>query len=266
MKVARIAVLAVALGAAGAAAMLTKSILPSGQLAETPEVGPEMNLEKVLVAARDLDLGNRVKAGDVRWQTWPSDALSDQFVTSGNKPNAREDTVGMIARAPITKGEPVSYTKLVRSDQGGFMSAILDRGKRAISIRISPETGAGGFILPNDRVDVILTKEQSQSGAEGGAKFSSETILTNVRVLAIDQTVAEEDGRQVVVGKTATLELSPQQAELLALGERRGVVSLALRSLADSGNGANDDSRQYRGSGSVKVVKFGVATQITTSR
>ncbi|MDP2781510.1 Flp pilus assembly protein CpaB [Devosia sp.] len=264
MKVARIAVLAVALGAAGAAAMLTNSILPNGQLAEAPGIGPDMSTQQVLVAARDLNLGNRVKAGDVRWQTWPSDALAEQFITDVKKPDAMQETVGMIARAPVTQGEPISFAKLVRSDQGGFMSAILDSGMRAISIRISPETGAGGFILPNDRVDVILTNEQAQSGGEGGAKYSSEMILTNVRVLAIDQTVAEEDGRQVVVGKTATLELAPQQAELLALGERRGVVSLALRSLADSGEG-NDD-KQYRGSGSVKVVKFGVATQVTTSR
>jgi pilus assembly protein CpaB len=267
MKVARIAVLAVALGAAGAAAMLTKSILPNGQQADTPDANATLNTEQVLVAARNLELGNRVKAGDVRWQTWPSDALSDQYITHVSRPDAAQDTVGMIARSPVTKGEPISFSKLVRSDQGGFMSAILDRGKRAISIKISPETGAGGFILPNDRVDVILTKEQSQAGGiEGGAKFSSETILANVRVLAIDQTVAEEGGRQVVVGKTATLELAPQQAELLALGERRGVISLALRSLADSGSEGNDDNLQYRGSGSVKVVKFGVATQITTSR
>ena len=267
MKIARIAVLAVALGAAGAAAMLANSILPGSQSARVSEKGSEMRTEAVLVAASDLSLGSRATAADLRWQNWPSDALSEHYITRADKPDAVQDIIGMIARAPVMQGEPISLAKLVRADQGGFMSAILARGKRAISIRISPETGAGGFILPNDRVDVILTKEQVQSGGvDGSASYNSETILANVRVLAIDQTIAEEDGRQVVVGKTATLELAPNQAELLALGERRGQLSLALRSLSDAGGEADDANGRYQPSGSVKVVKFGVATQVTTSR
>ena len=144
------------------------------------------------------------------------------------------------------------------------MSAILPRGMRAVSTKISPETGAGGFILPNDRVDVILTKKEKNESIGGSETFNSETILANVRVLAIDQTVKEEDGRQVVVGKTATLELAPEQAEVLTLAEQMGEMSLALRSLADAAPGSEDD-RVYR-SGSIKVVKFGVASQVMTSR
>lgn len=267
MKIARIAVLVVALGAAGAAAMLARSILPGEQAEEDSGQVAEMKTDQVLVAARDLALGSRVTASDLRWQDWPSNALSEHYITRADKPEALRGTIGMIARAPLLQGEPVNLAKLVRSDQGGFMSAILDPGKRAISIRISPETGAGGFILPNDRVDVILTQQQDQAGGvESGAGYRSETILTNVRVLAIDQTVAEEDGRQVVVGKTATLELTPGQAELLALSERRGELSLALRSLADAAPGAGDADDRRQLSGSVKVVRFGVATQVTTSR
>ena len=142
-----------------------------------------------------------------------------------------------------------------------FMSSILPSGKRAIATQISADTSAGGFILPNDFVDVIMTRRTKDGGAD---EFITETILGNVRVLAIDQTVKEEDGRQVVVGKTATLELAPEQAEVLTLAEQMGEMSLALRSLADAAPGSEDD-RVYR-SGSIKVVKFGVASQVMTSR
>ena len=266
MNAARIAVLVVAFGAAGGAALLARSILPSGQPEQVVEQRPEIETGQVLVAARDIALGNRLQGADLRWQNWPSEALSDRYITRTAKPNAISETAGTIARAPLVNGEPINPAKLIRSDQGGFMSAILPSGMRAISIRISPETGAGGFILPNDRVDVILTGEQA-GGFEGAANYSSETILTNVRILAIDQSVAEEDGRQVVVGKTATLELTPGQAELLALGERRGELSLALRSLADASSDQDDASRYLQNrSNSVKVVRFGVSSQVTTSR
>ena len=140
------------------------------------------------------------------------------------------------------------------------MSVILPAGRRAVSLKISPESGAGGFILPNDRVDVILTSKSGDSD-----NVISETILKNVRVLAIDQTVKEEEGRKVVVGKTATMELSQDQAELMSLAERRGQLSLALRSLADSAPGAVPENEEQR-SGSVRMLKFGVPSQVMTSR
>ena len=125
------------------------------------------------------------------------------------------------------------------------MAAVLDKGMRAVSTEISPETGAGGFILPNDRVDVILSRRDREAEKAGGADAQvSETILTNVRVLAIDQTLEEKNGQRVVVGKTATLELTPRQAETLALSRQLGTLSLALRSLADAGD--NDASERRR--------------------
>ena len=139
----------------------------------------------------------------------------------------------MIARAPFVAGEPIREAKLVDAKGSGFMAAILPHGMRAISTQISPETGAGGFILPNDHVDVILTRRDAGKSS-GGAQQGSETILSNVRVLAIDQNVAEKNGRKVVVGKTATLELSSPQAETLALAQHLGTLSLALRSITDA--------------------------------
>ena len=131
----------------------------------------------------------------------------------------------------MSRGEPIREAKLVNAKGSGFMAAILPSGMRAVSTQISPETGAGGFILPNDRVDVILTPRGNRDADKGGV--SSETILRNIRVLAIDQTVEEKNGQKVVVGKTATLELLPSQAETLALSQQIGTLSLALRSIAD---------------------------------
>lgn len=264
MKAARIAVLFIAIGAAGGAAMLARSIMPD-DTGPVAEVKPQVSTSKVLVAARDIELGARIAAADLSWQDWPEGALSEHFVTQAKAPGGMSDAVGSIARAPILGGEPVNGNKLVKLGEGGFMSAILPRGMRAVSTKISPETGAGGFILPNDRVDVILTSRMKSNSVSGGDTFHTETILTNIRVLAIDQAVKEEDGRQVVVGKTATLELAPYQTEVLAQGEQLGELSLALRSLADAGSEAGDSGRGQR-AGSIKFVKFGVASQVMTSR
>jgi pilus assembly protein CpaB len=146
------------------------------------------------------------------------------------------------------------------------MAAILPTGMRAISTEISPETGAGGFILPNDRVDVILSKrEKNPDRANAGDSVSSETILSNVRVLAIDQTIEEKNGQKVVVGKTATLELKPEQSETLARARQSGTLTLALRSLADANapETSNDDQKKRD---SINVVRYGVSTPTTVQR
>ncbi len=128
-----------------------------------------------------------------------------------DRPNAIENLSGSIARAPFVTGEPIREAKLVNAKGSGFMAAILPSGMRAISTQISPETGAGGFILPNDHVDVILTRRDRDAEKDGGRRHPQQRnhSLTNVRVLAIDQNVQEKDGQKVVVGKTATLELTP---------------------------------------------------------
>jgi pilus assembly protein CpaB len=165
---------------------------------------------------------------------------------------------GAVARSPFIVGEPIREQKLIKADGSGFMSAILPAGMRAISTEISAETGAGGFILPNDFVDVLLTRAQND-------QFVSETVLRNVRVLAIDQTIEEKDGQKVVVGKTATLELSPRQAETLALSRRRGSLSLALRSLADARPVKDDAEAVEERTGNINFVRYGVTT-VQTAR
>ena len=255
MKPARIIVLGVALLAGGLAFML------SGR-APTPApvqiVRPAIETVEVLVAKNEIGLGKAVQPSDLDWQTWPASAASPQFIQKKTQPNAVEELKGAIARAPFVAGEPIREQKMIRANGSGFMSAILSPGMRAISTDISPETGVGGFILPNDHVDVLLTRrDQEKQKVSGGDGFTSETILRNVRVLAIDQTVEEKNGQKVVVGKTATLELTPRQTETLALSRQRGTLSLALRALAESKTpkAAEADDDRF---GNVNVVRFGV--------
>jgi pilus assembly protein CpaB len=144
------------------------------------------------------------------------------------------------------------------------MAAILPSGMRAVSTQISPETSAGGFILPNDHVDVILTRrDKDAEKATGSEVHTSETILANVRVLAIDQAVEEKNGQKVVVGKTATLELAPRQAETLALAHQLGTLSLALRSITDASPGKTEIDDKPGARAGVNVVRFGIGTVTT---
>jgi pilus assembly protein CpaB len=228
MKTARIVVLAIALSAGGVAAYLASSSdkpVAVEPVAQLPTVD-------VLVAKSDIALGQSVGPDDVQWQTWPSATASNNFIRRSDRPDATSQLTGSIARSPFIAGEPIRDPKLVKTNGSGFMAAVLPGGMRAVSTEISPETGAGGFILPNDRVDVILSKRQKN--ANGKDMITSEIILPNIRVLAIDQAPREKDGQNSVVGKTATLELRPAQAEALARARQTGTLSLALRSLVDA--------------------------------
>jgi pilus assembly protein CpaB len=263
MKPARIIVLAIAVVAGGIAAFLAGRSEPP-----PPAPAPVAQLETtdVLVAASDIGLGNKVSAQELRWQTWPAAAAGANFIRKSERPDAINLLAGSIARAPFAAGEPIREAKLIKGPGSGYMAAILPEGMRAISVEISPETGAGGFILPNDHVDVILTRRDKAAEKAAGTEIHvSEVILNNVRVLAIDQTVEEKNGQRVVVGKTATLELTPRQSETLALSRQQGTLSLALRSLVDFNSKdkpVEDDSRR----GSVNVVRFGVTTTMTTNK
>jgi pilus assembly protein CpaB len=260
MKTARIVVLGIALVAGVGAAMLAGG---SKRPAPTQTVVQQKTIDTVdvLVAAHDIEMGDVVRAEDLRWQAWPEAAANPAYLKQTTTPAAAQDTAGSIARSPFVAGEPIRPDKLIKGAGSGYMAAILPAGMRAMSIEISPETGAGGFILPNDRVDAILTRKVT--GPTGRDESYSETLAQNVRVLAIDQTVEDKDGKKVVVGKTATLELTPGQAEQISLSRQQGAVALSLRALVDSGPNASlaaEDPNARRGGG-VTVVRYGVATQ-----
>jgi pilus assembly protein CpaB len=263
MKAARIAVLAVALGAGGIAAFLASGSKEPPPPPPAPVV--QMDTIEILVAKGDINMGQVVSAQDIQWQIWPTTAASSYFVRKKDQPDAIQQLTGSIARTPFVSGEPIREAKLIKANGSGFMAALLPSGMRAISTEISPETGAGGFILPNDRVDVLLTRHDREAEkATGIDTHISETILTNVRVLAIDQTIEEKNGQRVVVGKTATLELAPRQAETLAVSRQRGTLSLALRSLIDANTSAAapvDDGNG--GNRRLNMVRFGVTTSAT---
>jgi pilus assembly protein CpaB len=263
MYTARIVVLIIALTAGGIAAWLargsdTKSA-PTEQAAQLPTVD-------VLVAKSEIGLGQSVTPEQLEWQIWPASTASNNFIRRSERPEATKEIIGSIARAPFIAGEPIRELKLVKANGSGFMAAVLPTGMRAISTDISPETAAGGFILPNDRVDVILSRrEKNPDRTSTNDIVVSEIILSNVRVLAIDQAPKEKDGQNAVVGKTVTLELRPEQAETLARARQTGTLALALRSIADI-NMVENATDQVRRSDSVNVVRYGVSSPTTAPK
>lgn len=255
MKAARLVVLGVALVAGGAAYILSRGPAP----APVKQVlAPASDTVDVLVAKTNIDVGRSVSAENLAWQPWPVKAAGPLYIQRTNRPNAIEDMNGWVARGSFVAGEPIREQKLVKANGSGYMSAILPAGMRAVSTEISAESGAGGFILPNDYVDVLLTREENN-------RFVSETILRNIRVLAIDQIIQEKDGQKAAVGRTATLELTPRQTEMLALSRRRGSISLALRSLADARPAQGAPEEEEDKSSTVNFIRFGV-TSVQTAR
>ena len=258
MNTARIAVLGIAIVAGGIAAYLASGSSDAPAPAQ-PVV--QMQTVDILVAKSDIGLGQSVKPDDLQWQAWPAATASGSFISRASKADAIKEITGSIARSPFIAGEPIRDQKLVKADGSGFMAAILPQGYRAVSTEISPETGAGGFILPNDRVDVLLTKRDKNPDGKGADVPVSEVILSNIRVLAIDQAPKEKEGSSALVGRTVTLELKPEQTETLARSRQSGTLSLALRSIADIK--ADDQPLELtdkRGE-SLNVIRYGVASQ-----
>jgi pilus assembly protein CpaB len=270
MNTARIVVLVIALGAGGVAAYLASGY--DNKPAPVLPVAEKLPTVEVLVAKTDIQLGQAVKAEDLQWQTWPSATASSAFIRRDSRPDAQTQIAGSIARVPLMQGEPIREQKLVKADGSGFMAAILPSGMRAVSTEISAETGAGGFILPNDRVDIVLTRRlknpDGANGPTGGNDLIlSEVILTNIRVLAIDQAPKEKDGQNAVLGKTVTLELRPDQVATLSASRQGGTLTLALRSIADANasDGTAEDQALKR-PGGVNVIRYGVQVRQLTSQ
>jgi len=261
MNIARIVVLAIALTAGGIAAYLASG---SDNKSAPTEPVTQLQTVDVLVAKADIGLGQTLTPNDVLWQSWPAAAASGTFIRRNDRPDAANQVAGSIARYSFVAGEPIREAKLVKTDGSGFMAAILPTGMRAVSTEISPETGAGGFILPNDRVDVILSKREKNPDRNASNDIViSEIILSNIRVLAIDQAPKEKEGTNTVVGKTVTLALKPAQTPILAAARQAGTLSLALRSIADVNQAEVNPDDQPRQRGNINVVRYGVSNQNT---
>ncbi len=231
----RIVMFVLAAVSAVAAGLMARGLIGNQKAADKEVV--EVNKVKtvdVLVATKDIKLGEKFADGTIAWKAWPADNVVENMITKDAKPDAMTELQQGRARAIIYNGEVIIEKKVVLPGDKGFLASMLPKGMRAISVAISERSSAGGFILPNDRVDVILTKKSS---GDGGSLVSSETVLSNVRVLAINQNFRQEqEGDTIAVpeGKTATIELTGRQAEVIAEVESMGELSLALRSIAES--------------------------------
>jgi pilus assembly protein CpaB len=232
MNVTRIAILGVALIAAIVAAMLVRSMLGGGTAASQASVQAILQTTDVLVAAKDIVPGHTLEADSVHWEAWPKKSVATGFITKDTQSDISKAIEGMVVRAPLVTGQPISDANVVRAGTSGFLAATIKPGMRGVGLIISAQTGAGGFILPNDHVDVVVTRDISDGN--GPKIFRVFTIVRDVRVLAVDQTAKLEKDEQSIVAKTATIELTQSQAELVALAQQVGVVSLTLRALGDS--------------------------------
>jgi pilus assembly protein CpaB len=278
----RLIILLVAAGAAIAAVFFVRSIqTPSKAVAAAAPVAAaqvEAPTKQILVAKKDIPLGHFLAADDLAWQAWPESAQTKSFLDKKEQSDALEKSVGAVAKISMAEGEPITSAKIAHPGEGGWMSAIIAPGMRAVSIEISAETAAGGFIQPNDHVDVMMTREVSDGENGGGgqilAKARTHVILQNVHLLAIDAIYSQpkQDGKEegktgqggVLIGTRATLELAPQDAALIAAAQRGGKLSLALRSVADlqGADGATPIGKALRDgarSEQVRIYRYGSA-------
>jgi len=265
MRMSRILLLLVALVAGGLAAFLAtrggNTVAPGPS---SPEVIEEARVQ-VLVATAAIGVGQRLSGTNMSWQDWPAGAVLSDYIDSKASPEAMTDMQGTVARFEIFTGDPIRQQKLIRTDQG-YLSAVLEKGMRGVSIQVAADSASGGFIVPNDHVDVILTRSTDQGQ-------QSETLLSNVRVLAINTRLGElgETGaaadpanpRAEVFADTAiaTLELDPGQAEAVASAKELGKLSLSLRSIVDFASSPGDTDQVQRNA-PIKIIRYGFEANV----
>lgn len=245
MNVSRIAILGVALVAGAGAFVL--------MLSQNKDISPVQIVEpvreetvRVLVSTREIQRGQRLAAEDMNWVMWPKKALQPTFITDQNE-GAREELESAVARSLIVIGEPINNAKLIRAGSSGVMAALLTPGMRAVTMRVSPETSSGGFILPGDKVDILLAAGRGSSGA-------ARTIFEDVRVLAVDTFVSDNSEAAHLAGSNVTLEFAPSDAETFISARDSGSLSLVLRSIFKPENELQATDRR---SSNVSVIRYG---------
>lgn len=262
MKPTSIVLLLVAVIAGGLAAFLATQQSGPVQVVEGPTQVIQEAKQKVLVAMAPIGVGERLSSKTVQWADWPEGAVRDDYISMEKTPEALTDITGAVARFEIFPGDPVTEAKLVRTGQG-YLSAVLEKGKRGVSVAVEAASASGGFIVPNDRVDVVLTR-QSPSG------LISETIVRNVKVLAINLRLGEtgstgappnpEAPNEAFQGSSiATLELDPEQGEAVINAAKVGTISLSLRSIADF---ASSEDRSRRSNQNIRLIRAGSDTVV----
>lgn len=201
------------------------------QTAGEVEAPPPVKLTYVLIAKTDIPMGTFLQDQSLEWQAWPDDGISESYLIQGEFDETTLD--GSVSRQNISAGDPIVLGRLVAPGERGFLAAVLKPGFRAVSINVDATSGIGGFVFPGDRVDLILSHTIQDSSLEDRTeRRASETFLTNVRILAVDQTTDNTSESEPSIADTATIELSPKQAEMIATVRDMGTLSLSLRSLA----------------------------------
>lgn len=264
MKQARLIVIGAALLSAATTAFLATRIL-NRPAQPVQQVQQKTSSVRVLVAKNSIPLGETLGEQHVLWQSWPEGTTNPSWIVDNSGTGiAKGEVIGLLARASFAPGEPLTRSKLLKQSEGGVMAAILPAGMRAISTPIKEETAAGNFILPNDRVDVMLTRRM-RSRQGGGDDHVVRTLLRNIRVLAIGQNKKSKEKGDTAAGKTATLELTPQQSELLTQARSMGVITLALRPLKDAKLSAEEEAKTNsllgESSNGLKVLRYGVSSR-----
>ena len=239
---------------------------------------------QVLTAKHDMTIGQRITMLDLSWQPFPAETVNAAWITGGPYPattGARledkatkaaavaigeggpmQPVLGAIVREPLLAGEPIVERKIVRGGQGGYMSVVLTPGMRAVAVPVNVESGAGGFILPGDRVDVVVSRKLDQGSNQGGqGGVTSETVLQNIRVLAIDQQVSPVKDAKTIVGAAATLEVPSGDVEVLIKARASGELALSLRSYAALGAAVGMPVGRGNSSQAVRVVRAGRASE-----
>lgn len=305
MKASRYVVMGVAAIAAILLAFLVRGMIggKGAQEATAEQAAPAVATARVLIASRELKAGTRIAEGDLTWQDWPVASLNAAYIVDGGNPAAngatvpasegqpqgqveekagdvaqavadkiatnptKEAYVGGVAREDILANEPIIDSKIVRADEGGFMAVMLQPGMRALAVPVSVDNTAGGFILPGDRVDILVTHQTQRPG--GGNIDSVQPVLRNIRVLAIDQQVETDKDKPTVIGATATLEVSPSDGQVVTLAKASGTLSLMLRSYADAMGPTGAVTQSPTGGdvdAPVLVYRNGQATEVMVSR
>lgn len=222
-------------------AVLVQMML-GGKKEEVVAVKEEPKSE-ILVAAKDLGVGHELEDGDLKWQIWPKNNLFAGAIVRKEDQAAIEALEGRLRR-DVAEGEPMMASYLLGQSKGNLVAASLEPGQRAVSIDVSATTMVAGFVAPGDFVDVVLTYQHSINVSgdpllrelvrQSLNRTAVETILENVRVLAIDQRAKRSaDDENVRVGKTVTLALNMEEAEKIILADQMGSLTLVLRGVGD---------------------------------
>ncbi len=217
---------------AGGTAMLVRSLLMQRAtvVATNPPAAPPVTQKTILVTAAPIARGQILKPADLAWRPWPDNAIAPEFILSGGQ--SEKSFAGWVAREPFVAGEPIVRAKILAPGDRGFLSAVLQPGMRAVSIAVTQTSDISGFVFPGDRVDVLITLPLPAEGQNGNGYVhkAAQTVLHDIRVIAVDQQLDSKSG-QAVVARTVTLEVTPKQSEVVALADEMGKLSLSLRSL-----------------------------------